>query len=144
MQKRSRTLWNLSLLKIVSFISLSAFCISDCALAQKIPEVESTLVTGVYSPLESSDVAGTVTVLGLEEIQALSARSLSDLLRTVPGVQVEELGGPGGLAAVSIRGGESNFTLVLLDGVAINDPTNTRGGVLISRDSIRPQLNGLK
>ena len=49
-------------------------------------------------------------------------------MKAVPGVQVEELGGPGGLSAVFIRGGESNFTLVLLDGVAINDPTNTRGG----------------
>jgi outer membrane cobalamin receptor len=55
-------------------------------------------------------------------------RSVADALRTVPGLLIEEAGGPGGLTAVSIRGGEANFTLVLVDGLQVNDPTNTRGG----------------
>lgn len=107
---------------------LSSFWIPGGALAQALPELETTLVTGVYSPLSSSELVSTSTVIDLEHLQSINARSLSDVLKTIPGVQVEELGGPGGLSAVSIRGGEANFTLVLLDGVAINDPTNTRGG----------------
>jgi vitamin B12 transporter len=116
------------LLRIYSSILCLVFSISNCVLADEFLELESTLVTGVYSPAESSSLTGTVTVLDLESLQLLNTRSVSGALKTVPGIQVEELGGPGGLAAVSIRGGEANFTLVLLDGVAINDPTNTRGG----------------
>lgn len=116
------------MLKIYSSILFFTFCVSDCVLAQEGPELESILVTGVYSPTQSSGLTSTVTVLDFERLQSLNTRSVSEALKTMPGIQVEELGGPGGLAAVSIRGGEANFTLVLLDGVAINDPTNTRGG----------------
>jgi outer membrane receptor protein involved in Fe transport len=37
-------------------------------------------------------------------------------------------GGPAGRSFLSIRGGEPNFTLVLLEGMRLNDPTNSRGG----------------
>ena len=96
-----------------------------CALPAS-AELENVLVTGSYSPQE--ELTASTTVLDSARISALNKRSLAGLLQTVPGLLVEEQGGPGGLSAVSVRGGESNFTLVLLDGVPINDPTNTRGG----------------
>lgn len=89
-------------------------------------QMEQLLVTGSYAP--TADITASVTVLDAQLIAALNKRSVAALLKTVPGLLVEEQGGPGGLTAVSIRGGEANFTLVLLDGVALNDPTNTRGG----------------
>ena len=88
--------------------------------------LEHTLVTGSYAPL--GELTATVSVLEQQQIQALNKRNLAQVLQTVPGLLVEQQGGPGGLTAVSIRGAESNFTLVLLDGVAVNDPTNSRGG----------------
>ena len=51
-----------------------------------------------------------------------------DLFRQVPGLQIDQLGGPGGLSSVYIRGSDPNHTLVLIDGVRVNDPTNARGG----------------
>ena len=62
------------------------------------------------------------------EIDALGPRSTVDLIRWLPGVHIEQSGGTGGIPFVTIRGGETNFTLVLIDGVPVNDPTNTRGG----------------
>ena len=62
------------------------------------------------------------------EIDALGPRSTVDLLRWLPGVHIEQSGGAGGIPFLSIRGGETNFTLVLVDGVPVNDPTNSRGG----------------
>lgn len=62
------------------------------------------------------------------EIDALGPRSTVDLLRWLPGVHIEQSGGAGGIPFLSIRGGETNFTLVLIDGVPVNDPTNSRGG----------------
>lgn len=88
--------------------------------------MEDLLVTGAYAPLPQLTAA--TSVLDHEQIRALNKRSLAEVLQTVPGLLVERQGGPGGLTAVSIRGAESNFTLVLLDGVPVNDPTNTRGG----------------
>lgn len=90
------------------------------------PGFEEVIVTGSHAP--GTPVTNAVAVLTSQEIQALRKRTVVGLLQTLPGVLVESQGGPGGLTAVSIRGGESNFTLVLLDGVPINDPTNTRGG----------------
>ena len=87
---------------------------------------EELLVTGAYAPFP--ELTATSSILDREAIRALNKRTLAELFRTVSGLLVEQQGGPGGLTAVSIRGAESNFTLVLLDGVPVNDPTNTRGG----------------
>ena len=89
-------------------------------------DMEDVLVTGTLAP--QLELTSSVSVLDSSEIQLLNKTTVADLLRTVPGLLVEQQGGPGGLTAVSIRGGESNFTLVLIDGVAVNDPTNFRGG----------------
>ena len=51
-----------------------------------------------------------------------------DILRTVPGVDVSQLGGEGGRSFVHVRGADPNFTAVYLNGVQINDPTNSSGG----------------
>ncbi|MEM9255124.1 MAG: TonB-dependent receptor [Pseudomonadota bacterium] len=88
--------------------------------------LENILVTGTYSP--RTELTSSVSVLDAHEIASLDKRHVADLLKTLPGLLVEEQGGPGGLTSVSIRGGEANFTVVLLDGVPVNDPTNTRGG----------------
>ena len=54
--------------------------------------------------------------------------SLLDILDTVAGVRAVSTGGVGGGSFVSIRGGEPNFTLVLLEGLKLNNPINSRGG----------------
>ncbi len=59
-----------------------------------------------------------MSVIEQTDIQKLNKRSIAEILQTIPGLLVERQGGPGGLTAVSIRGAESNFTLVLLDGCA--------------------------
>lgn len=50
------------------------------------------------------------------------------LLRNMPGVSLFRPGGAGGVSEVFVRGGEANFTAVYVDGVRLNDATNTRGG----------------
>ncbi|NND67360.1 MAG: TonB-dependent receptor, partial [Halioglobus sp.] len=102
------------------------FCATLALLPQIGNTLEELLVTGTHSPRPALTAA--TTVLDAPQITALNKRNLAGLLQTVPGLLVEEQGGPGGLTAVSVRGGEANFTLVLLDGVPVNDPTNSRGG----------------
>ena len=66
--------------------------------------------------------------LSRQVIESIAPVSTVDLLRNVPGVSVTQQGGNGGLTFVSIRGGEPNFTVVLIDGVKVNDIINSRGG----------------
>lgn len=49
-------------------------------------------------------------------------------LRALPAVTAFSNGGMGGSSYIAVRGGEPNFTLVLLDGIRVNDPSNTAGG----------------
>ena len=96
------------------------------AAAAPAPGMEDVLVTGTFSPRPT--LTASVSVLDARQIAALNKTTVADLLKALPGLLVEEQGGPGGLSAVSVRGGEANFTLVLVDGVEVNDPTNSRGG----------------
>ena len=44
------------------------------------------------------------------------------------GVHIDQVGGRGGTGSLYLRGADPNYTLVLVDGVRVNDPTNARGG----------------
>jgi outer membrane receptor protein involved in Fe transport len=72
--------------------------------------------------------AGGPSVIDAAEIERLQPASLLEALDEVAGVRAFSTGGAGGRSFLSIRGGEPNFTLVLLDGIKLNDPTNSRGG----------------
>ena len=51
--------------------------------------------------------------------------SVDDLFRRVPGVSLTQAGGPGQVQTVRIRGGDVRHTLVLIDGIRMNDPVST-------------------
>ncbi|MEA3032847.1 MAG: vitamin transporter [Sphingomonadales bacterium] len=71
---------------------------------------------------------GAVSVVEAADIERMQPASLLEPLDDVAGVRAFSTGGAGGRSFLSIRGGEPNFTLVLLDGLKLNDPTNSRGG----------------
>lgn len=72
--------------------------------------------------------AGGVAIIDRQQIEALQPVTALDLLDRIAGVRGFLKGGAGGSSYLSIRGGEPNFTLVLLDNVKVNDPTNSQGG----------------
>ena len=71
---------------------------------------------------------GDVSVLSRQDIDRINPTTTTDLLRYLPNVLVSQSGSASGQSYVSVRGGEENATLVLIDGVVVNDPTNSRGG----------------
>jgi outer membrane cobalamin receptor len=71
-----------------------------------------------------------VAILDAAEVDASGSRSMSDAIREVPGLNVLSTGGRAGVTNVWIRGGDPNFTLVLLDGVPLNDWTERQGGAV--------------
>ncbi len=86
------------------------------------PYQESIVVTASVEGEERSDLPASVTVIPAEEIAALQATQVIELLELIPGLHVVQAGGPGQLANVFTRGAESDQTLVLWNGVPLNDP----------------------
>ncbi len=87
-------------------------------------DVAPVSVTANRTPTPLDAVGASVTVIDRAQIEAQQVRQLSDVLRQVPGLVVSSFGGPGSLAEVRIRGAETNQTLVLIDGVRVNDPSS--------------------
>ncbi len=86
------------------------------------------VVTGQYQPQSQDSAAQPLLELSPDAIRAAAVVQLVPLLDTLPGVYASHEGGAGGVSSLSIRGGEPNFSVVMVDGVALNDPNNTRGG----------------
>ena len=98
------------------------------AAASTTMQIETITVTGTRISGDDNPVNGLTTVITREMIESRADENIIDLLRGQSGVHVAQAGGRGGIASVQLRGGDPNFTLVLLDGVKVNDPTNARGG----------------
>ena len=96
--------------------------------AENESSLETIVVTASRLDRSVAELAQSATIVDRAEIEARQFASVTELLRHLPGVNVIQQGARGGVTSVVIRGGESNFTVVLIDGVKVNDPTNTRGG----------------
>ena len=84
-------------------------------------------------PRRSDQLASSVTVITAAEIEARQERSLPDVLRDVPGLNIVQTGGAGGQTSLFMRGTNSNHTKVLLDGIDIADPSTPSGAADISK-----------
>ncbi|HXM70957.1 MAG TPA: TonB-dependent receptor plug domain-containing protein, partial [Thermoanaerobaculia bacterium] len=75
-----------------------------------------------------SSATASVTVLDRRDVERAGARTIGELMRFIPGVDVLSNGARGGITLAEIRGGDEK-SMVLLDGVPVNDPTNENGDV---------------
>jgi vitamin B12 transporter len=78
--------------------------------------------TAIETPIDQ--VASSVTVITAKDIERDQRRTVPDALATVPGLNVVQSGGPGGLTSVFMRGTNSNHTKFLIDGIDVSDPSN--------------------
>jgi vitamin B12 transporter len=82
--------------------------------------LDGLVVTVSPVPRAREAVASHVTVLDGEELRLRGLTSVADALREVGGVDVVRSGSFGGITSLFMRGGESDHTLVLVDGVQVN------------------------
>lgn len=100
---------------------------AECGWAEDVVVAEGVLSEMVISanryenPYEN--VGSSVMVLDAGQIAQRKVATVLEVLRTVPGLEVSQSGGPGSIANVFIRGGNSSQTLVLIDGVRVNPAT---------------------
>jgi len=79
--------------------------------------VISASLGGALAP----QIGSAVTVVSKDEIEDQGADTLADAMRNVPGVAINRTGQLGAITSAFIRGGNSNYNLVMIDGIPMND-----------------------
>ena len=93
-----------------------------------VPEVDEVIVEAFRLPATLSETGSSVWVVDESLIKARGYVQMTDVLTSVPGLTINQNGTFGGQASARIRGASSEQTLVLLDGIMINDVSTPGGG----------------
>lgn len=121
-------------MRVKEFMRLSVLCtsvavigfVAECQAEEN--SVEELIVNGTHLSTSVTDRMELGYSISADQLAVMNPSSLIEVLQQVPGVTLSQLGGRAGLTKMSVRGGDPNFTVILLDGVQVNDPTNSRGG----------------
>ncbi len=84
---------------------------------------EQVIVTAQGTAQPVDEVSKAVSVVDRREIEERDESAVTDALRTVPGLRVQQLGGPGRLVSIKARGLRNQDTAVLIDGIRFLDAT---------------------
>ena len=100
---------------------LLAFSVLWCPSLPAAQDIETIIVKASRIPQPLHTIGSSVSVIDLDDWKGANI-TIADVLRSVPGIAISQSGGFGQLAALRMRGGESNHTLILLDGVELGNP----------------------
>jgi vitamin B12 transporter len=89
------------------------------------PAAESVVVTATRSPVLTEAAGADVESLSGGQIQVMNPVSADDAIRFLPGAVVNTAGQQGGLSSLFVRGGDSTYNKVIVDGVTVNEPGGT-------------------
>lgn len=113
-------------MKSVLFAALAAAPVLCCAQSNLAVSaaLDPVIVTATRTLQPQSETTAATLVIDRGEIEAAQAGDIAELLRFKAGFDIGRSGGPGQITSVFVRGGESNHTLVLIDGVRVNPATS--------------------
>lgn len=94
------------------------------ATAEETDDRDTIIVTGTRFETPLDQIGRSVSVINAEEIELRQQRFLYDAINSLPGVQIIRSGSFGALSSVSLRGLPSGQTLVVQDGVVLNNPSS--------------------
>ena len=89
--------------------------------------IPETIVTATRIPTPLDRVPASITIIDRQMIEERGYNNLAEALVAVPGLRIAQSGGMGQQASIFMRGNSSRSTLVMLDGVPINDPSEPNG-----------------
>lgn len=96
-------------------------------VSKKIKEKKSEVYTASKSLVSATNVTDNVSIITSEELSLKGITTVVDALNTISGISFTSNGGLGKSAGVSIQGMSNKYTLLMVDGVRYNDPSNTSG-----------------
>ncbi|MGD9238197.1 MAG: TonB-dependent receptor, partial [Desulfobacterales bacterium] len=108
------------LLGILFGVMVSNAATAESEKKDAVPIMDETVVTATRTETPVRELGVSTTVVTEEQIKERQATDVLDVLRTVPGYNIVRNGGRGGTTSLFPRGGEDNFTKVLIDGVSVN------------------------
>lgn len=98
--------------------------------------VAPVVVTATGAPLSRDRVPASVTVLDGAALRAQGLTQIADALREVPGMALVQSGSYGAQTSLFTRGGQNNYTKVLIDGVPVNDPGGSLDLAFLTLDDV--------
>jgi vitamin B12 transporter len=111
-----------------SSISLLVLVAATPVAAQDHISSDDIVVTASGIEQSKDEVGQAITVIDAETIETRQTTDVVDLLATTPGIRFNRTGSTGSVAGISIRAAETTQTLVLIDGVKVNDPSGIGDG----------------
>lgn len=99
-------------------------------------ELSPIVVTATRTPLPAGRLGTRVTVLTRADLEAAGYATVAQALAGVAGITVAGAGSPGAAASVFIRGGESDYVKVLVDGVPLNEPGGAYDFAHLTTDNV--------
>ena len=106
----------------VLFITATTFAQSDVDEEKDIIRLSPVVVTANRIEVPLDRVSSSVTLITADAIEKQQVNDVSEVLRNVSGVDIVRVGSAGRITSLFMRGTNSNHTLVMLDGVQVNDP----------------------
>jgi vitamin B12 transporter len=105
---------------------------------------DEVVVTATRFPTPESQVASSISIVTAGEIEARQLRTLPDVLKDLPGLNLIQSGGPGGQTSVFMRGTNSDHTKVFVDGIDVNDPSSPNAsfdsGLFLAQDIAKVEV----
>ncbi len=86
---------------------------------------ETVVVSGTRTPVPGEVAGADIDTLNGSQLTTMQPVAAGDALRFLPGAIVNDAGQRGGLTSLFVRGGESRYNKVIVDGVTINEPGGT-------------------
>ena len=86
---------------------------------------ETMVVSATRTPVPGEAAGSDVDTLNPAQLAAMQPIAANDAMRFLPGAVINASGQHGGLSSLFVRGGESNYNKVIVDGVTVNEPGGT-------------------
>lgn len=103
--------------------------------AAEVTNSQEIVVSATRISTPVNEVASSITVVTAEDIRRRQAPDVVSALESVPGLSIARYGGPGAPASIFMRGAKEEHTLILVDGIEMNDPSSIgRAGALENFD----------
>jgi len=121
--------------KFAFFTLILSFLLSEYSYSQELDtnslnssEIENITIRSTRIPAGAKDIGSSLYIISEDQIKARGFKDAIDAISSAPGVTSKQNGSFGGVGTIRIRGASSSQTLVLVDGVPVNDSSSPAGG----------------
>lgn len=113
---------NVQKISLITLVLTGSFSNIFAQEKEKEIELDPITITASLTPVSASKTGRNILIIKGDMLQKLPVQSIDELLRYVPGVEVQSRGPMGVQSNITIRGGTFQQVLIVLDGIRLNDP----------------------